>query len=89
MTTTKASGWKTMVAIVAVITAAIGVGMGPKLEQRDARARAALAATSPRRVRVAEVRPGDASIDVTLPGTATRAPLPSEITFTHRESLPL
>lgn len=79
MTTSTTSGWKTMVAIVAVITAAVGIGMGPRLEQRDARARTALAATSPRRVRVAEVRPGDASVDVTLPGTAT--PMRSSVLY--------
>lgn len=63
--------WKVMAAIVVALSGAVAVGVGPRLEQRDARARVAEEAAGPRRVRVATVRPGDPTIDVTLPATST------------------
>lgn len=63
--------WKVMAAILAALSGAVAVGVGPRIEQRDARARVAAEAAGPRRVRVATVRPGDAKIEVTLPATST------------------
>lgn len=80
MTKQAGSGaWATMLVIVAALAGAVAVGVGPRLEQRDARARMAAEAAGPRRVRVATARAGDAVVDVTLPGTAT--PMRSSVLY--------
>lgn len=73
------SGWKVMAAIVVALAGAVGIGVGPRIEQRAARARVAEEAAGPRRVRVAAVRAGDAQVDVRLPGTS--APLRSAVLY--------
>lgn len=73
------SGWKVMAAIVVALAGAVAIGVGPRIEQRAARARVAEEAAGPRRVRVAAVRAGDAQVDVRLPGTS--APLRSAVLY--------
>lgn len=78
MTTNASSpAWKMMTAILIALSGAVAVGVGPRIEQRAARARVVEEAAGPRRVRVAQVRAGDPKIDVTLPGTS--APLRSAV----------
>jgi multidrug efflux pump subunit AcrA (membrane-fusion protein) len=74
-TTTKAgsTAWKMMALIAVVLSGAVAVGVGPRIEQRAARARVVEEAAGPKRVRVTTVRAGDPTVDVTLPGTS--APL--------------
>lgn len=81
MTTMNAgsSGWKVMAAIFVALAGAVAIGVGPRIEQRAARARVVEEAAGPRRVRVAAVRAGDAEIDVTLP--ATSSPLRSAVLY--------
>lgn len=82
MTTTSNSGsagWKVLATMVALLSGAVAIGVGPRIEQRAARARAAEEAAGPRRVRVTTVRAGDPRIDVTLPGTS--APLRTSVLY--------
>lgn len=83
MTTMKtkagSSAWAVMAAIVITLAGAVAIGVGPRIEQRAARARMVEDAAGPRRVRLAAVRAGDARIDVTLPGTS--APLRSVVLY--------
>ncbi len=79
MTMAGSSAWKVMAAIAVVLSGAVAIGVGPRLEQRDARARVVEEAAGPRRVRLASVRAGDPQIDVTLPGSS--APLRSVVLY--------
>ncbi len=67
---TTSSGWKVIAAMVVVAAGAVAIGVGPRMAEHDARARVAEQAAAPARVRVAEVRKGDAQVEVTLPGTS-------------------
>jgi RND family efflux transporter MFP subunit len=64
-------GWAVMAMIAAVLAGAVVIGVGPRLEQRDARARTLAQATGPKRVRVAAVRAGDEAHVLTLPASST------------------
>ncbi|MDC0716116.1 efflux RND transporter periplasmic adaptor subunit [Nannocystis bainbridge] len=64
-------GWPVMAMIAAVLAGAVVVGVGPRLEQRDARAQTLAQATGPKRVRVASVRAGDEAHELTLPASST------------------
>ncbi|PCC68280.1 RND family efflux transporter, MFP subunit [Nannocystis exedens] len=65
------SGWPMVAMIAAVLAGAVVIGVGPRLEQRDARARTLAQATGPTRVRVAAVRAGDEAHELTLPASST------------------
>lgn len=67
---TTSSGWKAMGIAGIALIAAVGVGIGPRLRQREALAQAHTELSGPRRVRVATVRAGDARAELTLPGTS-------------------
>ncbi|MCY0987933.1 efflux RND transporter periplasmic adaptor subunit, partial [Nannocystis sp. ILAH1] len=67
----KRSGWPVVAMIAAVLAGAVVLGVGPRLEQRDARARTLAQATGAKRVRVAAVRAGDESHELTLPASST------------------
>lgn len=67
---TRSSGWKVIAAMIATLAGAVAIGIGPKLEQHAARARVAEQAAAPLRVRVAEVRAGDAQVELVLPGSS-------------------
>ncbi len=67
---TTSSGWKAMAIGGIALVAAVGVGIGPRLKQREALAQAGKELAGPRRVRVAAVRAGDARTELTLPGTS-------------------
>jgi RND family efflux transporter MFP subunit len=70
-----------MAIIAATLAGAVAIGVGPRLEQRDARARATEVATGPRRVRVAPVRAGDPETTVTLPASST--PMRSAVLYSR------
>lgn len=83
-------GWTVMALIVAALAGAVAIGVGPRLEQSDARAESSREAAGPRRVRVGAVRAGDPELVVTLPGTSTpkrEAVLYSRSTGFVRENL--
>jgi len=65
------SAWPVLATIVAALAGAVVIGVGPRLEQRDARARTLEQVTGPRRVRVAAVRAGDEKHELTLPASST------------------
>lgn len=65
------SGWKAIAVAGVGLAAAVAVGVGPRLKQREALARVEADLARPRRVRVAPVRVGEATTEVTLPGTST------------------
>lgn len=65
------SGWKAIAVAGVGLAAAVAVGVGPRLKQREALARVEADLARPRRVRVAPVRAGEATTEVTLPGTST------------------
>ncbi|MDC0666641.1 efflux RND transporter periplasmic adaptor subunit [Nannocystis radixulma] len=65
------TAWPVMATIVAALAGAVVIGVGPRLEQRDARAKTLAEATGPRRVRVAAVRAGDEKHELTLPASST------------------
>jgi RND family efflux transporter MFP subunit len=71
--------WKLTATLVAALTGAVALGIGPRIEQQQARARTAAEAAAPRRVRVAAVRPGAPEVEVTLPGTS--APLRTAVLY--------
>jgi RND family efflux transporter MFP subunit len=77
--TTSRSGWKAIAVAAVTLLAAVGIGIGPRLRQRDALASVAKDLAAPRRVRVATVRPGDARTELTLP--ATSAPFRSSVLY--------
>ena len=84
MTTNTRAGstaWKLMALIAVVLAGAVAVGIGPRIEQRAARARVVEEAAGPRRVRVTTVRAGDPTVDVTLPGTS--APLRAAVLYSR------
>lgn len=86
----RGGAWTLMVVIAATLAGAVAIGVGPRLEQRDARAGATERAIGPRRVRVAPVRAGDREVTVTLPATSTpmrEAVLYSRSTGFVRENL--
>jgi membrane fusion protein, multidrug efflux system len=64
------SAWKVMIVGAVALAAAVGVGIVPRMKQKEALARAEKALASPRKVRVASVRPGEPKSEVTLPGTS-------------------
>ncbi len=76
---TRSSGWTVMAMLAVALSGAVAIGVGPRIEQRAARARVVEEAAGPRRVRLASVRAGDPQIDVTLPGTS--APLRSSVLY--------
>jgi RND family efflux transporter MFP subunit len=63
-------GWKAISIVGIALGAAVVVGIGPRLKQREALARVEKELAAPRRVRVTAVRAGDAKSDLTLPGTS-------------------
>ena len=63
-------GWKAIGIVGIALGAAVVVGIGPRLKQREALARVEKELASPRRVRVGAVRAGDARSELTLPGTS-------------------
>jgi RND family efflux transporter MFP subunit len=63
-------GWKAISIVGIALGAAVLVGIGPRLKQREALARVEKELAAPRRVRVTAVRAGDAKTDLTLPGTS-------------------
>jgi RND family efflux transporter MFP subunit len=63
-------GWKAIGIVGIGLGAAVVVGIGPRLKQREALARVEKDLAAPRRVRVSAVRAGDAKSDLTLPGTS-------------------
>lgn len=63
-------GWKAISIVGVGLAAAVVVGVGPRLKQREALARVEKELAAPKRVRVAAVRAGDAKSDLTLPGTS-------------------
>lgn len=65
------AAWPVLATIVVALAGAVAIGVGPRLEQRDARARTLEQVTGPRRVRVAAVRAGEATQQVTLPASST------------------
>ena len=71
--------WKLIATLVAALSGAVALGVGPRAEQQQARARASAEAAAPRRVRVAAVQPGAPEIAVTLPGTS--APLRTAVLY--------
>lgn len=77
----RGGAWTLLAIVVAALVGAFVIGVGPRLEQRDARARATEAATGPRRVRVAPVRASDAEVAVTLPATST--PMRSAVLYSR------
>jgi multidrug efflux system membrane fusion protein len=70
MRTTTSSGWKAIGIAGIALVAAVGVGIGPRLRQREALAGVAKELAGPRRVRVAAARAGEPRSEVTLPGTS-------------------
>lgn len=73
------SGWKAMGLIGIALGAAVAVGVGPRLRQREALAKVENDLAAPRRARTAPVRPGDARTDLVLPGTS--APFRSSVLY--------
>lgn len=71
--------WKALSIFVLVLATATAAGIAPRLRQREALAKTEKALASPRRVRVASARAGDATTEVTLPGTS--APYHSSVLF--------
>jgi RND family efflux transporter MFP subunit len=67
------------IAVVAIFLLLVAAGVLPRLERREARARARAEATGPKHVSVAEVVPGPKTIELTLPGTL--APVQSTIVY--------
>lgn len=63
-------GWKAIAVVGLALGAAVLVGVGPRLKQREALARVEKDLAAPKRVRVSAVRAGDAKVEVTLPGTS-------------------
>jgi RND family efflux transporter MFP subunit len=63
-------GLKAMTVIGVALGAAVIVGVVPRLKQREALAHVEKDLSAPRRVRVATVRAGDPTIEVTLPGSS-------------------
>jgi multidrug efflux system membrane fusion protein len=76
---TTGSGWKALSIGGVALVAAVAVGVGPRLKQREALARVEKELAGPRRVRVASVRAGEARTEVTLPGTS--APFRSSVLY--------
>ena len=68
--TTSSKGWKAIGILGIALVAAVAVGLGPRLKQREALAQAKAELAGPRRVRVTAVRPGEAKSELTLPGTS-------------------
>jgi RND family efflux transporter MFP subunit len=72
-------GLKAMTVIGVALGASVVVGVVPRLKQREALAHVEKDLAAPRRVRVATVRAGDPTIEVTLPGTS--APFRSSVLY--------
>lgn len=66
----RGTAFKVMGIIGIALGAATVAGIVPRLHQREARAKVEKDTSGPRRVRVVAVRAGDATTDVTLPGTS-------------------
>lgn len=64
------TAWKAVGILGVGLAAAVAAGVGPRLECREALARAERGLARPRRVRVAAARAGDARAEFTLPGTS-------------------
>jgi membrane fusion protein, multidrug efflux system len=79
MSRTPSTPWKVMAALAIALSSAVAIGVGPRLEEKAARARASEQVAGPKRVRVATVRAGDATVDVTLP--ATSEPMRSSVLY--------
>ncbi|MBX3193055.1 MAG: efflux RND transporter periplasmic adaptor subunit [Labilithrix sp.] len=62
-----------------VLGAAVIVGVAPRMKQREALARAQAELAGPKRVRVASARPGEPTVEITLP--ATSAPFRSSALY--------
>lgn len=87
---TPSTPWKVIAALAVALSGAVAIGVGPKLEEKAARARASEQVAGPKRVRLASVRTGDATVDVTLPATSEpkrAAVLYSKATGFVRENL--
>jgi multidrug efflux system membrane fusion protein len=67
---TTVRAWRAMGIIGVALAAAVTAGVVPRMKQREALARVEKALQSPRRVRVASARAGEASAEVTLPATS-------------------
>jgi membrane fusion protein, multidrug efflux system len=65
------TAWKAIGIVGLGLVAAVVVGIGPRMKQKEALARVEKDLASPRRVRVAPVRSGAPNVDLTLPGTST------------------
>jgi RND family efflux transporter MFP subunit len=78
-TRARRTAWTMMAALAVMLTGAVAVGVGPRVEQSAARDRVVEEAAGPRRVRVTSVRAGDPTVDVTLPGSS--APLRSAVLY--------
>jgi RND family efflux transporter MFP subunit len=76
---TPSTPWKVIAALAIALSGAVAIGVGPRLEEKAARARASEQVAGPKRVRVATVRAGDATVDVTLP--ATSEPMRSSVLY--------
>ncbi len=72
-------GFKAMTVIGVAMGAAVIVGVVPRIKQREALAHVEKDLSAPRRVRVVAARPGDATIEITLPGTS--APFRSSVLY--------
>jgi RND family efflux transporter MFP subunit len=79
MSSAGTSGWRAIALGGVVLVAAVAVGVGPRLKQREALARAEKELAGPRRVRVAAVRAGEPRTELTLPGTS--APFHSSVLY--------
>lgn len=73
------NGWKAIGLLGIGLGAAFAIGVGPRLKEREALAKSEAALKAPRRVRVATVKPGEATYDLTLPGTS--APFHSAVLY--------
>lgn len=65
------NGWKAIGLLGLGLGAAFAMGVGPRIKEREALAKAQTALAAPRRVRVATVKAGEPTYDITLPGTSS------------------
>ena len=65
------NGWKAIGLLGVGLGAAFAIGVGPRLKEREALAKTQAQLQQPRRVRVATVKAGEATYDLTLPATST------------------
>lgn len=73
------NGWKAIGLLGVGLGVAFAIGVGPRMKEREALAKSQAALAAPRRVRVAAAKAGEATYDLTLPGTS--APFHSAVLY--------